>query len=113
MPLVTKQANILVTADTNDILSSHVALKNAGPGRYQVWARAAAAADAQITINDGQSDVVSSEPILTEAAGTTYANLDLDKDIPWTVDCVSGQRLVIDVVDGTNGEIVVKVVKIA
>jgi hypothetical protein len=106
------QANILVSADSNDILANHVALRSAGPGTYRVWARAAAAADATITINDGKSDVVSTEPILTEAAGTTYPVIDLAKDIPWEVTTNAKDRLRIDVVDGTNGEIVVKVVKI-
>jgi|SaaInl4_135m_RNA_FD_contig_41_612231_length_975_multi_8_in_0_out_0_2 phosphoheptose isomerase len=111
MPLSKLQGNVKVSADTNDILSGHVALKGAGPGVYDVWAISTAGNDATITINDGKADVVSAEPIITGLAGSTGPSLDIRTDVPWTIHSTSSDRLRIDVIDGTNCEVLVKVVK--
>lgn len=111
MPLVRIQGVFLLTADTADICSTHQALKNAGSGRYRITPLAAAAADATFTVNDGKADVISAEPIPVKAAAVTYPQFDRSADLSWTVD-IRGDRLDMDVVDGTSGELAILIEKI-
>lgn len=111
MALVRRQGVFLLTADTSDICSAHQALKNGGSGRYRITPLAAAAADATFTVNDGKSDVIALEPIPVKAAAVTYPAFDRSADLSWTVDIV-GDRLDMDVVDGTNAEMAILIEKI-
>lgn len=113
MPLEQAWKLFQVSADTNDLLASDQILGNKGPGVYEVIALAAAAADGSITINDGNSNVVDAAPIPVRAAAVTYPEIRYNEDRPWRVRFVGGgPNLVINVVDGTNAEIVVAVRKL-
>lgn len=105
-------AHLFITADTNDILSSHPQLKNAGPGTYLLWIMSAAAADGTWSFNDGKTPVVSAEPIPVRAAAVTYPEIKVNEDLPTKLVVVQGLRPIIDIVDGTNCEIAVKIQKV-
>jgi hypothetical protein len=113
MPLVNLWEPILVSADTNDILSASDIFQALGKGTYRVTAKAAAAVDATITINDGKQNVVNAHPVLTGDVGTTYPEMDLSGDKWYTILYTGSLRPIIDIVDGTNGELVVIVQKVA
>ncbi len=112
MPLVKKQAYLQLTADTNDILASHIAMQNAGPGVYRITPLAAAAADGTFTVNDGDSDIISLESIPVKAAAVTFPAMDKSADLSWTWVSNRSDRALINVVDGTNAEISVLVEKL-
>lgn len=112
MPLVKKQAVFLLTADTSDILASQIALQNAGPGVYRITPLAAAAADATFTVNDGDSDIISLEPMPVKAAAVTFPEFDKSADISWVWVSNRSDRALIDVIDGTNAEMAILVEKL-
>jgi len=111
MPLITQMARILVTADNADALSGNELLERAGPGVYRIGVVASAAADATISIRDGMATVVSLEPIPTKVAGSTYPPEDAAGDRMYRVQHLRGDRPIINIVDGTNAEILLTVVK--
>lgn len=114
MGLLTKWKLFLVTADTTDLLAGDQILGNTGRGVYRVTALAAAAADGTITINDGNSNVVDAAPIPLKGAAVTYPDYDKSKDKGWIVEYVgNGPNIPINVVDGTNAEIIVVVEKLS
>lgn len=112
MPLVSLWEPVLVTADTNDILSTSDIFQALGRGKYRIWAKAAAATDATITVNDGKQNVINAHPILTGDVGSTFPEMDLSGDKWYTVDYIGSLRPIINIIDGTNGEIVIIVEKI-
>lgn len=112
MGLDTLWEPVLVTADTNDILSSSDIFQASGKGRYRITAKAAAATDATITVNDGRQNVINAHPILTGDVGSTYPEMDGSGDKAYVVSYQGTLRPIIDIVDGTNGEIVVIVEKL-
>lgn len=112
MPLTRIVGVFLLTADTNDICSAHVALQQAGPGFYRCTPLSAAAADSTITINDGKSDIVSAEPIPVKAAAVTFPEFDKSADFSWTWFSGRSDRPLINVVDGTNAEMAIIVEKL-
>lgn len=112
MPLARIQGLFQVTADVTDLCSSHIALQQAGRGMYRLTILAAAAADGTFTINDGTSDIVSLEPIPVKAAAVTYPQLEKSEDVAWTWYSHRTDRPLINIVDGTNGEIVAFVEKL-
>lgn len=113
MPLVNKSKLFFVTADTTDVLANDSMLGNAGRGTYRVTALAAAAADATITINDGNSNVVDAASIPVKAAAITYPDVHKSDDHAYVVAYVgNGPNLPINIVDGTNAEITLLVEKI-
>jgi phage tail protein X len=105
-------ATLFITADTNDVLSSVPQLRSAGTGVYEITILAAAAADATFDANDGLADVLVAEPVPVKAAAVTYPALSNRDDPKYYVTVVSGTRLILDVSDGTNAEIVLRVRKI-
>ena len=112
MALITKKSLQFITADTNDILSGNSALQSGGPGLYRITPLAAAAADATFTVNDGNANVVDAQPIPVKAAAVTFPAFDRGSDQFWIVRLVRGERLLVDVTDGTNAEIAIVVEKI-
>lgn len=113
MPLLNPSKVFFVTADTTDLLANDQILGNKGRGVYKVTALAAAAADATITISDGNSNVVDAASIPVRAAAVTYPELKGSDDPYWLVHYVgNGPNLPINIVDGTNAEIVVHVQKV-
>ena len=113
MPLLTPFKVFFVTADNTNLLANDQILGNLGRGRYRVTAIAAAAADATITINDGNTNVVDAAPIPVRAAAVTYPEIKKNEDRGWIVDFVgNGPNLIVEIADGTNGEITVCVEKI-
>jgi len=106
MPLQNPWKEFLVTADTTDLLANDQILGDLGHGRYAVTAIAAAAADGNITIKDGISDVVSQAAIPLRAAAVTYPEVRKNEDRRWIVQYAGrGATMPIDVIDGTNAEI--------
>jgi len=105
MGFLNPHSTTFITADTTDVLANDAVLRNLGPGRYRVYARAAAAADATITINDGTSNVVDTQSIPVRAAAVTYPEVRTIDDTPWVVKNFAADRLRITVTDGTNAEI--------
>lgn len=94
-----------VTADTTDVLANDAVLRNLGPGRYRIYAKAAAASDATITVNDGRSNVIETQPIAVRAAAVTFPEIRTIDDTPYIVRNFAADRLRITIVDGTNAEI--------
>lgn len=111
MPLTTLVGTVKVSADTNDIYSSHPALKGAGAGRYRTFVWTTGANDATITINDGKADIVSGEALATTTAGSTGPNCDPRTAQIYEYSSIAVRPLV-DIVDGTDAEIVVRTVKL-
>lgn len=112
MPLMrsTKHKVFHVTADTTNLLANDKELGSCGKGVYQIWAKAAAAVDATITVKDGDSAVLDGVAIPTDTAGSTYPPIRLSDDIYWKVRYVgNGDTIPIDIADGTNGEVTVLV----
>jgi len=112
MPLSTLKARVKVSADTNDIFGSHQAVKNAKGVRWRIYAWATGANDASISINDGESDVVSAEGIATVTAGTTGPVCDYAMAQTYDITTKNNEVPTIDIVDGTNAEIVVELARL-
>ncbi len=113
MGLLNPWKEFLVTADTTDLLANDQILGNLGHGVYRVTAVAAAAANGTITINDGNSDVVSLAAIPVRGAAVTFPEVRKNEDRGWIVEFVGrGPNLVINIVDGTNAEIAIVVEKL-
>lgn len=106
MGLLTAWKEFLVTADTTGVLANDQILGDKGHGKYRVYARAAAAADATITINDGDTNVVDAAPIPVRAAAVTYPEIKKNEDHSWVVHYKGrGSTLPINIADGTNAEV--------
>lgn len=111
MPLSPLQVNLNITADTNDILAGTI-MDSSGKGKYLIYAQVnQGVVDATITVNDGRQIVVNADTIPQGSA--TQPILRLNELIPWCILYNGDSRPRIDIVDGTNGEIEVKVVKAA
>lgn len=107
MPLRTIEKYFLVTADNADVLSGDAQLGNLGKGRYDVVAICAAAADATLTLADEIQTVLSAAPIPVRAAAVTYPEIRFNEDRAYTIGYNGPTHPIINVVDGTNGEIIV------
>lgn len=95
-----------VTADTVNLLANDQILGDLGKGTYAITAISAAAADGNITIGDGISDVVSTAAIPVRAAAVTFPEVRKNEDRRWIVRYTGrGATIPIDVIDGTNCEI--------
>lgn len=95
-----------ITADNTNVLANDQVLGQLGRGKYAVTAISAAAADGNITINDGQTDVVFQAEIPVRAAAVTFPEIRKNEDRRWIVDFVGEIGTpIINVVDGTNCEI--------
>jgi hypothetical protein len=111
MPLVKKWKFFQITADSTNIVANDQVLGDLGKGRYRVTA-IADVTDATITISDGKTNVLDAAPIPIRAASVTYPQMLRSQDYSWTIDYQgSAAAIPIDVVDGTSGDIVVKVEK--
>ena len=110
MPLLTKRKIFFVSADTPNLLSGDNELGACGQGKYRIWAKAAAAVDAQITVRDASTAVLSDVQIPVDTAASTYPKFERDRDLFWEVVYDgAGDTLPIEITDGTNGEIIVTV----
>lgn len=110
MPLANPWKEFLVTADNTNLLVNDQILGDLGEGRYAVTALSAAAADGNISLNDGRTDVVFQAAIPVRAAAVTYPEVRKNEDRRWLLDYVGKSGTpVINVVDGTNSEIAVVV----
>lgn len=111
MPLRPPQVNQHHTADANDILAGTI-LDTSGPGCYLIYAQVnQGVTDATLTVNDGDSIVVNADAIPQGEA--TQPVLRINELVPWKIFYKGGTRPRIDIADGTNGEIEVKVVKVS
>jgi len=100
MALLNPWKEFLVTADTTGLLSNDQILGDKGAGKYAISALAAAAADATITINDGNSAVVNAAPIPLKAAAVTFPAMAKNEDREWIVDYRGrGATIQIDISD--------------
>lgn len=100
----------LVSADTTDLISGDQVVGNKGRGYYKVTAVAAAANDGTITINDGDSDVVSQAAIPVRGAAVTFPEIRKNEDHTWVIYFRGATGAPqIDISDGTNAEVAVKV----
>ncbi len=106
MPLMNPWKYFQVTADTTNLLANDQILGRKGKGWFGISIISAAAADGSITINDGDSDVVSLAPIPVRAAAVTFPSMIKNEDRRWVVGYTgSGDTIPIDIVDGTNCEL--------
>lgn len=113
MPLLTKWKLFQITDDAINIVANDQVLGDLGKGRYEITA-IADVADATITVSDGKSNVLDAVPIPIRAAAVTYPEMRRSEDTVWTVDYSgSAATIPIDIIDGTSGDIVVKVRKVA
>lgn len=95
-----------ITADTTNVLANDQILGQLGNGRYAITCISAAAADGSITINDGDSAVVSAAAIPVRAAAVTFPEIRKNEDRRWIVNFKGrGSNIIIDIIDGTNCEI--------
>lgn len=111
-PLLRRQGYQQESADRTDIFSTSTLFKGAGPGRYRMIIVCAAAADATFTINDGVSEILTAEPIPVKAAAVTFPLINVIEDVSWEWDSIAPERPLVDVIDGTSGEIAVYIEKI-
>lgn len=107
MPLRTIEKYFRITADTADVLSGDAQLGNLGKGRYDVVAIAAAAADATMELSDEIQVVLSACPIPVRAAAVTYPEIRFNEDRAFTIGYNGPTHPIINIVDGTSGEIMV------
>lgn len=107
MPLRTIEKYFLVTADNADVLSGDAQLGNLGKGRYDIVAVAAAAADATMSLADEKTEVLTTAPIPVRAAAVTYPEIRFNEDRAYTIGYNGPTHPTINIVDGTNGEIIV------
>lgn len=98
-------AHFKTTADINDALAAHTYFQSCGPGRFRLWIIAAAANDAQITINDGISNIVNADAIPVRAAGVTSAEIRKNEEFAYEFVSIAPDRPRIDLLDGTSGEL--------
>lgn len=98
----------LVTADTTGLLSGDQVFGDLGKGIYGITVVAGAAADSTYTVYDGKSNVLDAVSPAVRAAAVTFPNYrqldDYEHVIRYTGE---GPTLPVDLVDGTNAEIVV------
>lgn len=99
----------LITADNTDLLNGDPLLGAQGKGWYRVTARAAAAADATISIDDHNGTILDTVPIPVRAAAVTYPEVKENEDASWTFYTANDQHPKISILDGTNAEITVRV----
>lgn len=111
MPLRKLKARVKVTADLNDIFSSHQAVKNARGNAWRIFVWCTAANDATITINDGEADIVSAEALATVAAGSTGPICDYAQAQMYEILTKNNEVPTIDIIDGTSAEIVVELAR--
>lgn len=114
MPLAqgTAWRDFQVTADTTDVMAGDALLGSRGRGRWKIWALAAAAADGTISIEDGAQTVINAVPIPVRAAAVTFPEVKMNEDLCWIVDYTGESHPVITIVDGTNAEVIVRVMYI-
>jgi hypothetical protein len=112
MPLLSKWKFFQITADATNIVANDQVLGDLGKGTYKITA-IADVADATITISDGKTNVLDAAPIPIRAASVTYPQMLRSQDYAWTVNYQgSAAAIPIDIIDGTGGDIVVKVEKV-
>lgn len=96
----------LITADNSNVLANDQVLGDLGQGQYAVTVISAAAADGDITISDGKTEVLSNAAIPVRAAAVTFPEIRKNEDRRWVVNYVGrGPTLPIAILDGTNCEI--------
>jgi len=99
---------LLVTADVVNLLGSDQMFGDLGKGLYGITVIAAAAADSTYTVYDGSSNVLDTVSPAVRAAAVTYANYRQLDDFEHIVRYHGeGPTLPVDVIDGTNAEIIV------
>lgn len=98
-----------ITADQNDILANDQVLGDLGKGIYEVSA-ISDVADSTIDIFDGNSAIVDAAPIPIRVPLVTYPTMLRSQDNLWRLRTrTSGATLRVNVLDGTAGDLVVKV----
>jgi len=98
----------LVSADVTGLLVGDQVFGDLGKGLYGITPVAAAAADGTWTVDDGLSNVIDAMSIPVRAAAVTFPTYRQLDDVEWLVRYVgAGNTLPIDIVDGTNAEIIV------
>lgn len=97
-----------VTADTTGLLSGDQMFGDLGKGIYGICVIAAAAADSTFTVYDGSSNVLDAVSPPVRAAAVTFPNYRQLDDEEWIIRYHGeGPTLPVDLVDGTNAEIIV------
>lgn len=98
----------LVTADITGLLSGDQMFGDLGKGIYGITVVAAAAADSTYSVNDGFSSVLDQVSPAVRAAAVTFPNYRQLDDFEHLVRYRGeGPTLPVDLVDGTNAEIIV------
>lgn len=109
MTLGTFWRDFLLTADNTDVLSGDDMLGSLGPGFYGICPISAAANDSTLTVNDGKANVINAVSIPVRAAAVTSPEIKKNEDKPWIIRYEGADHPVINIADGTNGEIAVRV----
>lgn len=105
-PILVKM--FLVTADVTGLLAGDQVFGDLGKGIYGITVVASAAADSTYTVNDGKSNVLDAVSPAVRAAAVTFPNYRQLDDYEHVVRYRGeGSTLPVDLVDGTNAEIVV------
>lgn len=105
--LLTVEKYFQVTADNTDVLSGDPQLGNLGPGLYDVVVISAAAADGSLTLADEIQTILSTAVIPVRAAAVTFSELRFNEDRAYTIKYDGPTHPTINILDGTNGEIMV------
>lgn len=99
---------LTVTADATGLLSGDQMFGDLGKGIYGITVIAAAAADSTYTVYDGSSNVLDLVSPAVRAAAVTWANYRQLDDREHIVRYHGeGPTLPVDIIDGTNAEIIV------
>jgi len=105
-PLLVKM--LLATADTTGLLSGDQVFGDLGKGLYGITVIAAAAADSTYTVYDGSSNVLDGVSPAVRVAAVTFPNYRQLDDFEHLVRYHGeGPTLPVDIVDGTNAEIII------
>lgn len=98
-----------LTADTNNILANDQVLGDLGKGIYEVTG-ICDVADGAISLFDGRSAILDSATLPIRIAAVTYPEMRRSEDIVWRVRTkTAGAVLRVNVLDGTSGDLVIKV----
>ncbi len=109
MPLGNIWRDFLVSADNTDVLSGDSMIGSLGRGWYSITTVAAAAADGTVTVNDGRQNIINAVSIPLRAAAVTYPELRKNEDQAWVFAYTGSDHPIINIADGTNAEVVVRV----
>ncbi len=109
MPLGGIWRDFLITADNTDVLSGDILMGSLGPGWYTITILSAAAADGSLTVSDGQQNVLSGVSIPVRAAAVTFPEIKKNEDRYWSWRYIGADHPTINVNDGTNCEIALRV----